>query len=137
MRGGTNVDYHNDNQGQKALGRLYIHLIVSPLIVFCYVYVSNPTLNAVSISNGFAVAGLIYLVVALLRLVGRLRFFDFANFGFKKLLEVIRTRNYTRAESQIGTYVDYIGRERKEKPIVGLAVVAVSFLFVSSVLVGK
>lgn len=115
-------------EGWSLPRQLFFHLLVSLLLVGGYVRFKHQTFAAAAFSDAFAVLGLIYLVVAVFRLVDRLRFFDSAKFGLRKFLEVILTRNYSRAESQVGSFVDYTTRSRKMKPLASVTMIACAWL---------
>lgn len=111
------------------------HIFISLLLVNGYIRFSGSIYSFRTFSDSIAVLGLIYIVIALFRFVRRLRFFDLPIFGVKKLWEIIRTRNYSKSDSKVGEYVDYLTNNKYEKPFIALLLVGITLITCSFTLI--
>ena len=118
---------------RKSVSDLPRSISLATFLVVLYAMLKGEGLTTVSVSDGCAVVGLIFLVFGLFRLVKRLGFFDSTEYGWKKLIEIIRHKQYSKEGSEVGSFLDYLSRPRTEKPIVVPILVALSCLLVSIV----
>lgn len=127
--------YLRQEQIKRPLQReLALHSALSLVLVVGYIKAKQLPFSSAALSDAFAVLGLFYLVITLLSLVNRLRFFDVTKYGFRKFIRIIFTRDYNSAECQLGTFIDYTTRERSKKSMAGLGIVSVSLLAFSFLL---
>lgn len=77
-----------------------------------------------SLSDGLTTAGLVLLIAGLWRVVGRLGMFDSTKYGWKKFVEVIRTKNYVHSRSELPSLVDYKRKNPYRKTYLPLLAVA-------------
>ena len=110
------------------------NLLLALILVFAFLAVKGLPLTVAAISDALAVGGLLLVVVAMWRVVNRLGFFESTKYGYGKLVEIIRTKNYTRSQSSLGTYSDYLGAERTNKPVLSILVISVLMLVGSALL---
>lgn len=111
------------------------HVSISLLLVNGYIRFSGSIYSSRTLSDSIAILGLIYIIIALFRFVRTLRFFDLPIFGVKKLWEIIRTRNYTKSDSKVGEYVDYLTNNKYVKPYIPILLVGITLLSCSFTLI--
>lgn len=68
---------------------------ISIAIGVVFSFIKSGTLSKASLTDGFTVSGLLFLVLALSTIVARLGFFDIAQYGFYKFFKAIRNKNYS------------------------------------------
>lgn len=114
-------------------GHLLKYSMIAFVCVVGYIRLRGLEFTAISVSDACAVVGLVYLVIGLFRLVNKMRFFDSTKYGYKKLIEIIMSKQYSRKNSTVGTYVDYINTTTYNKPILPFLIIAV-FLVICSLI---
>ncbi|MEG2203686.1 MAG: DUF3899 domain-containing protein [Oscillospiraceae bacterium] len=72
-----------------------------------YLLLARLPVSGRGLSDGLAIIGVIYLVIGLFRLVNRMGLFDSTRFGYKKLLELMRTKDYVPSRSELASLADY------------------------------
>jgi len=91
-------------------------------------------LTVTSLSNAFAIGGIVLLCSGLLSFVLSTGFLDLPVFGVRKAWEVATTRRYGSEPSKIGTFREYIQKEKRPGPTAELVVVGALFLVISALL---
>lgn len=79
----------------------------SALWALCFPLLVGTPHSRRSISDGLTTAGLFLLIIGLSRVVGRLGLFDSTKYGWRKFVEVIRTRDYIHSRSKLPSLADY------------------------------
>ena len=67
---------------------------VSLAVMLLYPPLAGLAYSRRSLADGLSIAGMLLLVVGLFRLVNRMGQFDSIRYGFKKYMEVIRTKGH-------------------------------------------
>ncbi len=101
-----------DRAGLRLFGRL---MAGSGVLAAGYPLLKKLPLSGRGLSDGLAIAGVLCLVTGLFRLVNRMGLFDSTRYGFKKLVELIRTRDYVPSRSAYPSLADYKEKHPYEK----------------------
>lgn len=109
-------------------------IATASLLVLGYVVAVAKSFTRHDFSDALTVAGLVYLVWGLWRLVDSMGFFDSSKWGLRKLIEIIKTRNYSGEGSSVGTYIDYLTDKKQGKPFKSIVFLAVVLLVAAQVL---
>ncbi len=96
----------------------------SALWALCFPMLAGAAYSRRSLSDGLTTAGLVLLIAGLWRVVGRLGMFDSTKYGWKKFVEVIRTKNYVHSRSELPSLVDYKRKNPYRKTYLPLLAVA-------------
>lgn len=107
-------------------------LIIAFVISNGYIILFGKGYSFESVSNIFFIIGLGYLILGLFRLTRVLKFFDLLIFGWKKLIEIIVTRNYSKKNSKTGEYIDYLKENKYCKSYIELIVIGIVILLISA-----
>ena len=89
---------------------------VSTAVMLLYPPLTGLAYSRRTLADGLSVAGILLLVVGLFRLVNRMGQFDSIRYGFKKYIEVIRTKDYVHSKSKYPSLADYKAQHPYQKP---------------------
>ncbi|TVQ24478.1 MAG: DUF3899 domain-containing protein [Spirochaetaceae bacterium] len=78
---------------------------------------SRTSISARTFSDAFFLAALGVSLISVIRLIRRLRFFESTAHGFRKLVEVIRRREYDPADSTVPPLHEYVHQPKIRKDI--------------------
>lgn len=98
----------------------------SALVAVIYPPVAGLDYTARALSDALSIAGLVLLIVGLFRLVCRMGQFDSTRYGFRKFIEVIRTKDYVHSKSQLPSLAQYKAEHpyrKKYLPVLAAAAV--------------
>lgn len=107
------------------------HFLISVLLVNGYILFTKSGYSFLSLSNSLAIFGLAYFIIGMFRYVIKSGFFDLPAYGFKKVVEVIRTHNYSTRESELGSYMDYLTSKEYDKEIIELTLLGLTLILLS------
>lgn len=112
------------NAGERltCIGRL---LAVSAIFALAYPALWRRPYSGQSVADGLTAAGLVLLAVGLFRLTGSLGIFDSTRYGWKKLVEIIRTRDYTHSRSELPSLAEYKRTHPYQRPYIPFLAAAV------------
>lgn len=107
---------------------------VSLAVMLLYPPLAGLAYSRRSLADGLSIAGMLLLVVGLFRLVNRMGQFDSIRYGFKKYMEVIRTKDYVRSKSKFPSLADYKAKHPYQKTYLPFLAAAAVDLIVSLLL---
>ena len=107
---------------------------VSLAVMLLYPPLAGLAYSRHSLADGLSIAGMLLLVVGLFRLVNRMGQFDSIRYGFKKYMEVIRTKDYVRSKSKFPSLADYKAQHPYQKTYLPFLAAAAVDLIVSLLL---
>lgn len=87
-----------------------------------------------AVADGLSIAGMLLLIVGLFRLVNRMGQFDSIRYGFKKYLEVIRTKDYVHSKSKFPSLADFKAQHPYRKKYLPFLAAAAADLLAASLL---
>ena len=96
----------------------------SALVAAVYPAAAGLGYTARSLADALAIAGLVLLIVGLFRLVCRLGQFDSTRYGFRKFIEVIRTKNYVHSQSKLPSLAQFKAEHPYRKKYLPLLIAA-------------
>lgn len=97
----------------------------SIVLAVLYPLIMGLAFNRQNFSDGLSIAGILLMVAGLFRLVNCLGQFDSTRYGYKKLIEVIRTKNYVRSQSKLPSLAEYKKQHPYKKRYLPLLAAAV------------
>ena len=118
----------------KALRLAAVLAGVSAGIMLLYPALTGLGYSRRTLADGLSIAGMLLLVIGLFRLVNRMGQFDSIRYGFKKYMEVIRTKDYVRSKSKFPSLADYKAQHPYQKMYLPFLAAAAVDLIVSLLL---
>lgn len=119
---------------ESLLKRLVIRkLVIGFLISTAYLLILNGKTTLLNISNSLFIVGMVYLIIGLFRLTKKLELYNFIAFGWKKMIEIIKNKDYSSSESKSGDYYTYTNSQIYDKSfneliVSGLIMIAISII---------
>lgn len=107
---------------------------VSTAVMLLYPPLTGLAYSRRTLADGLSVAGILLLVVGLFRLVNRMGQFDSIRYGFKKYIEVIRTKDYVHSKSKYPSLADYKAQHPYQKPCLPFLAAAAADLVIALLL---
>lgn len=111
------------------------HLLIAVFLINGYIKFTKLKYSFVNVANSLTIFGLAYLIFGLFRIVMKSGLFNLPAFGFKKVFEVIKTRNYSGKDSELGSYMDYLENNSYEKSYLEFIIIGSLFLILSILIV--
>ena len=118
----------------KALRLAAVLAGVSAGIMLLYPALTGLGYSRRTLADGLSIAGMLLLVIGLFRLVNRMGQFDSIRYGFKKYIEVIRTKAYLRSKSKYPSLADYKAQHPYQKPCLPFLAAAAADLIIALLL---
>lgn len=85
--------------------------------------------SILGISDALAIAGLMFMILALFRTAKYMRFYDLPIYGFKKFVEIWKVKEPSKKNSKLGNYGDFVQTYEHEKNY------AEAYLFAAALLI--
>lgn len=101
-------------------------IIVSVVITALYLLLTGLPITTIKLLDGLSLSAILLLIIGLSRIVGCLGLFTRTGYGISKLLEVIKTKNYSKGTSTYPTLEEYKKERTTPSP-------ALPYLLVSAV----
>ena len=99
-------------------------IIVSACVILLYLCSTHFELSLFNFVNGLSVSAIVLLILGLARVVGNSGFFITAAFGMNKLVEVIKTKEYSKEKAKYKDRFEYEKEHRKHHYAVGFFIFA-------------
>lgn len=87
--------------------------------------------SLLGISDALAIAGLMFMILALFRTAKYMRFYDLPIYGFKKFVEIWKVKEPSKKNSKLGNYGDFVQNYVHEKNYAEAYVLAAALLVTS------
>ena len=123
-----------NSRSRKTLRLAAMLAAVSTAVMLLYPPLTGLSYSRRTLADGLSVAGILLLVVGLFRLVNRMGQFDSIRYGFKKYIEVIRTKDYVHSKSKYPSLADYKAQHPYQKPCLPFLAAAAADLVIALLL---
>lgn len=119
--------------GNSVIKNFIIALVLSGvyLVLFC------DNISFKGVSDSLFIVGIVFLILGLFRITRTLKFYNLLIFGWKKLIEIIVTRNYSKRDSKTGEYFDYQKESEYNKPYAEFIITGLTMIIVSTFIAFK
>lgn len=88
---------------------------IAALLLVTVLFAVRREYSLLGISDAFAIAGLMFMILALFRTAKYMRFYDLPIYGFKKFVEIWKVKEPSKKNSKLGNYGDFVQTYEHEK----------------------